>query len=89
MEARFSIFCFPPKFKRTGSAYILVSFFLFYLFVCVFVQFCFPILYLARNKNRLCKGWENRIVQKHTQINKIKKKKKYLTYTKITDWWSG
>jgi hypothetical protein len=30
---------------------------------------------LARNKNRLCKGWDNRIVQKHTQINKIKKKK--------------
>jgi hypothetical protein len=34
---------------------------------------------LARNKNRLCKGWDNRIVQKqkkqnHTQINKIKKK---------------
>jgi hypothetical protein len=31
---------------------------------------------LARNKNRLCKGWDNRIVekqQKHTQINKIKK----------------
>jgi hypothetical protein len=25
---------------------------------------------LARNKNRLCKGWDNRIVQKHTQINK-------------------
>jgi hypothetical protein len=32
---------------------------------------------LARNKNSLCKGWDNRIVQKqqqkHTQINKIKK----------------
>jgi hypothetical protein len=30
---------------------------------------------LARNKNRLCKGWDNRIVQKHTQMNKIKKKR--------------
>jgi hypothetical protein len=35
---------------------------------------------LARNKNRLCKGWDNRIVQKQKQkkpcanINKIKKK---------------
>ncbi|CAB9541741.1 hypothetical protein BROOK1789B_2127 [Bathymodiolus brooksi thiotrophic gill symbiont] len=26
---------------------------------------------LARNKNRLCKGWDNRIVQKHTQMHKI------------------
>jgi hypothetical protein len=33
---------------------------------------------LARNKNRLCKGWDNRIVQKKpcANINKIKKKKK-------------
>jgi hypothetical protein len=37
---------------------------------------------LARNKNRLCKGWDNRIVQKQKQkkpcanINKIKNKKK-------------
>jgi hypothetical protein len=37
---------------------------------------------LARNKNRLCKGWDNRIVQKQKQkktranINKIKKTKK-------------
>jgi hypothetical protein len=30
---------------------------------------------LARNKNRLCKGWDNRIVQKHIKMNKIKKKK--------------
>jgi hypothetical protein len=30
---------------------------------------------LARNKIRLCKGWDNRIVQKQKQINKIKKKK--------------
>jgi hypothetical protein len=35
---------------------------------------------LVRNKNRLCKGWDNRIVQKQKQkkrranINKIKKK---------------
>jgi hypothetical protein len=37
---------------------------------------------LARNKNRLCKGWDNRIVQKQKQkkpranINKIEKKEK-------------
>jgi hypothetical protein len=30
---------------------------------------------LARNKNRLCKEWDNRIVQKKTCVNKIKKKK--------------
>jgi hypothetical protein len=31
---------------------------------------------LARNKNRLCKGWDNRIVQKQQQkTHKIKKKR--------------
>jgi len=33
---------------------------------------------LARNKNRLCKGWDDRIVQRqqntHTQMNKIREK---------------
>jgi hypothetical protein len=36
LEFYFLFIKFPPKFKRTGSAYILVSFFLFYLFV----RFC-------------------------------------------------
>ena len=37
---------FPPKFKRTGSAYILVYFFLFYLFSynSVFPSFTEPVL---------------------------------------------
>jgi hypothetical protein len=35
LEFYFLFIKFPPKFKRTGSAYILVSFFLFYLFFCV------------------------------------------------------
>jgi hypothetical protein len=70
LEFYFLFIKFPLKFKRTGSAYILVSFFL------VEVVRFFVTYGLARNKNRLCKGWDNRIVQKHTQINKN---------TKITD----
>jgi hypothetical protein len=37
---------------------------------------------LARNKNRLSKGWDNRIVHKHTQMNKIKKKRNQNVVTK-------
>ena len=33
---------FPPKFKRTGSAYILVYFFLFYLFLLFLYNSVFP-----------------------------------------------
>jgi hypothetical protein len=48
---------------------------------------------LAINKNRLCKGWDNRIVQKQKQtktranINKIKKKKKNVSRTCSFKFW--
>ena len=38
LEFYFLFIKFPPKFKRTGSAYILVYFFI--LFICVFCCFC-------------------------------------------------
>ena len=61
----------------------LYLFSLFLKFVLVEVVRFFVTYGLARNKNRLCKGWDNRIVQKQKQkqkklcanINKIKQKK--------------
>ena len=45
----------------------LYLFSLFLKFVLVEVVRFFVTYGLARNKNRLCKGWDNRIVQKQQQ----------------------
>ena len=50
----------------------LYLFSLFLKFALVEVVRFFVTYGLARNKNRLCKGWDNRIVQKQQQMNRIK-----------------
>ena len=60
--------------KKRHISMLKVKLYLFSLFLkFVLVEVVrFLVTYgLARNKNRLCKEWDNRIVQKKTRVNKI------------------